>query len=74
MHDPVDIGSVLILPWIPRTSAAVALRLCEVDASIYYIGCERPEPEQDNEMGGHMVSDFSFIAYCRHHRVYDDVS
>lgn len=54
IHDPADIGSVLTLPWIPRTSAAVALRLYEVDASIYYIGCEKPEPDQDKEVGEHI--------------------
>ena len=62
MHDPSDIGSVPTLPWIPRTSAAVALRLCEVDASIYYIGCEKPEPDQDKEVGEHIVS--YFFSYC----------
>lgn len=62
IHDPADIGSVLTLPWIPRTSAAVALRLYEVDASIYYIGCEKPEPDQDKEVGEHIVSIFSIIA------------
>lgn len=62
IHDQSDVGSVLTLPWIPRTSAALALRLFEVDASIYYIGCEKPEPDQYKETGEYMVC--YFFSFC----------
>ncbi|WZZ71951.1 LOW QUALITY PROTEIN: hypothetical protein YC2023_083321 [Brassica napus] len=32
-----DSGSVDVLPWIPTTVSAVALRLSELDASIIYV-------------------------------------
>lgn len=46
-----DPGSVDILPWIPKTVSAVALRLSELDASIIYVKPEKPEliPEDENE-------------------------
>ncbi|XP_023003779.1 homeobox-DDT domain protein RLT1-like isoform X1 [Cucurbita maxima] len=61
IHDAADVGSVLTLPWIPRTSAAVALRLCEIDVSIYYIGCEKPEPDQYKEIGEHVNFPSRFV-------------
>ncbi|PON60635.1 Octamer-binding transcription factor [Trema orientale] len=47
-------GSVSILPWIPLTSSAVALRLYEFDASITYLPEEKPEPTDDKEFGEYM--------------------
>lgn len=49
--DVDDPGSVDILPWIPKTVSAVALRLSELDASIIYVKPEKPEliPEDENE-------------------------
>ncbi|KAL1208424.1 Homeobox-DDT domain protein RLT1 [Cardamine amara subsp. amara] len=46
-----DLGSVDVLPWIPKTVSAVALRLSELDASIIYVKPEKPEPipEDENE-------------------------
>ncbi|CAA0250846.1 unnamed protein product [Arabidopsis thaliana] len=46
-----DQGSVDVLPWIPKTVSAVALRLSELDASIIYVKPEKPEviPEDENE-------------------------
>ncbi|CAN8313497.1 unnamed protein product [Cochlearia groenlandica] len=51
--DDDDDDSVLVdvLPWIPKTVSAVALRLSDLDASIIYVKPEKPEiiPEDDNE-------------------------
>ncbi|CAE5958735.1 unnamed protein product [Arabidopsis arenosa] len=49
--DVDDPGSVDVLPWIPKTVSAVALRLSELDASIIYVKPEKPEliPEDENE-------------------------
>ncbi|CAA7015765.1 unnamed protein product [Microthlaspi erraticum] len=46
-----DPGSVDVLPWIPKTVSAVALRLSDLDASIHYVKPEKPEliPEDENE-------------------------
>lgn len=35
--------SVAQLPWLPRTSAAVALRLFELDSSIFYSEHQKAE-------------------------------
>ncbi|KAL5839479.1 hypothetical protein ACOSQ4_012087 [Xanthoceras sorbifolium] len=45
-----DPASVSILPWIPKTTAAVAVRLLELDASIMYIKPEKVEPSEDSEV------------------------
>ncbi|KAK3207089.1 hypothetical protein Dsin_021135 [Dipteronia sinensis] len=45
-----DLASVSIIPWIPKTTAAVAVRLLELDASIMYIKPEKAEPSEDNEV------------------------
>lgn len=37
-------GSITQLPWIPQTTAAVALRVLELDASIFYV------PQQKSEL------------------------
>lgn len=36
-------GSMPQLPWIPQTTAAVALRLLELDASIFYVSQQKAE-------------------------------
>ncbi|KAG2318889.1 hypothetical protein Bca4012_054861 [Brassica carinata] len=41
--DAHDSGSVGVLPWIPMTVSAVALRLLDLDASIIYVKPEKPE-------------------------------
>ncbi|KAK8629361.1 hypothetical protein V6N13_078203 [Hibiscus sabdariffa] len=38
-----------VLPWIPRTTAAVALRLLVLDASIMYLKQEKVEPAENRE-------------------------
>ncbi|KAF8413823.1 hypothetical protein HHK36_001817 [Tetracentron sinense] len=42
-------GSVPVLPWVPQTTAAVALRLMEVDASISYLLHQKVESHKDKE-------------------------
>lgn len=46
-----DSGSVEVVPWIPKTVSAVALRLLDLDASVMYVKPEKPEliPEDDKE-------------------------
>ncbi|XVF25750.1 hypothetical protein REPUB_Repub13aG0240500 [Reevesia pubescens] len=38
-----------VLPWIPQTTAAVALRLLELDSSIMYVKQEKVEPSENKE-------------------------
>ncbi|XVE51391.1 hypothetical protein DITRI_Ditri02bG0036300 [Diplodiscus trichospermus] len=38
-----------VLPWIPQTTAAVALRLLEFDASITYVKQEKVEPSENKQ-------------------------
>ncbi|XP_010540467.1 PREDICTED: homeobox-DDT domain protein RLT1-like [Tarenaya hassleriana] len=48
-----DQGSVSVLPWIPQTVSAVALRISELDASIQYIKHEKPDitlADEDEEI------------------------
>ncbi|XP_048323256.2 homeobox-DDT domain protein RLT1 isoform X1 [Ziziphus jujuba] len=49
-HDYSDPGSVTVLPWLPHTIAAVALRLFELDASIIYVPHAKPEPVEAKEV------------------------
>ncbi|KAK4484462.1 hypothetical protein RD792_007045 [Penstemon davidsonii] len=42
-------GAVSVLPWIPQTTAAVALRLMELDTSIYYTLHHKEACQKDNE-------------------------
>ncbi|KAF8031177.1 hypothetical protein BT93_D0397 [Corymbia citriodora subsp. variegata] len=39
--------AVSVLPWIPQTTAAVALRLFELDSSITYVKQEKSDPGDD---------------------------
>lgn len=54
--DFLDSGSVPLLPWIPHTTAAVALRLHEMDSSITHIQLEKAEPNGDKEVKEYLVS------------------
>ncbi|WOL11018.1 hypothetical protein Cni_G19779 [Canna indica] len=42
-------GSVPVLPWVPDTSAAVALRLLDLDSSISYMLNEKMESHKEKE-------------------------
>ncbi|KAL1335880.1 hypothetical protein HN51_030325 [Arachis hypogaea] len=44
-----DPESVAVLPWVPQTTAAVSLRLLEIDSSINYVHLEIPEPCKEKE-------------------------
>ncbi|KAG6777081.1 hypothetical protein POTOM_016883 [Populus tomentosa] len=55
-RDSASLGSVSLLPWMPKTSAAVALRLFELDASIIYVKNEKPEPSTDKSVKVYMGS------------------
>ncbi|XP_043687473.1 homeobox-DDT domain protein RLT2-like [Telopea speciosissima] len=44
-------GSVAVLPWLPETTAAVALRLMDIDSSISYIMNQKSEFQKDREAG-----------------------
>lgn len=50
--------AVSVLPWIPQTTAAVALRLFELDSSIAYVKQEKSEPGDDMALKGYIVSIF----------------
>ncbi|PSR98600.1 Homeobox-DDT domain protein [Actinidia chinensis var. chinensis] len=50
--DSANPGSVLQLPWIPLTTAAVALRLLELDGSISYSPRQKVELLDTNELEG----------------------
>lgn len=43
--------AVAVLPWMPRTTPAVALRLMELDTSIYYTHHQKETHQKDNEAG-----------------------
>nr|AMP82916.1 chromatin assembly factor 1 subunit [Catalpa bungei] len=43
--------AVPVLPWIPQTTPAVALRLMELDMSIYYTLDQKAAHQKDNEAG-----------------------
>uniref|UniRef100_A0A7N0U4U5 Homeobox-DDT domain protein RLT1 n=1 Tax=Kalanchoe fedtschenkoi TaxID=63787 RepID=A0A7N0U4U5_KALFE len=47
-------GSIRLLPWIPKTTAAVALRLMELDTAIYYTQQLKLESEKE-EAGNYML-------------------
>lgn len=42
-------GSVPVLPWIPDSTAAVSLRLLELDASISYVSLPKLEPQKERD-------------------------
>ncbi|XP_027339637.1 homeobox-DDT domain protein RLT1 [Abrus precatorius] len=44
-----DPESVTVLPWVPLTTAALSLRLFEIDSSISYVKLERLEPCEEKE-------------------------
>ena len=48
--------SVTTLPWIPKTTAAVALRLMEFDAAISYSLHQKLESQKDKGSGDFTVS------------------
>lgn len=55
-NDSVDGERMPILPWVPYTSAAVALRLLQLDACIFYTSQQKLESEKDKKIGIVVVS------------------
>lgn len=52
------VGSTPVLPWIPATTAAVALRVLDFDASISYMTHQKFESNKHIEAGDFIVSLF----------------
>ncbi|KAH9621076.1 hypothetical protein KSS87_004536 [Heliosperma pusillum] len=49
VYDASNFGTVSVLPWIPHTTAAVALRLMELDSSVAYLPEQKIEYAKDTE-------------------------
>ena len=52
---------IAVLPWIPQTSSAVALRLMELDASISYMLHQKVDCYKDKGAGDFFVSIFFIL-------------
>ncbi|GMG98559.1 hypothetical protein Nepgr_000399 [Nepenthes gracilis] len=50
-----DLGTVTVLPWVPQTTAAVALRLMELDSAISYTFDQKVESGKFSETGELML-------------------
>ncbi|KAE9591707.1 hypothetical protein Lal_00039042 [Lupinus albus] len=48
-HASTDPESVAVLPWVPQTTAALSLRLFEIDSSISYVKPVKPEHHEEKE-------------------------
>lgn len=48
--------AVSVLPWIPKTTGGVALRLFEFDSSIFYTPDQMDDPQKDKESEDFIVS------------------
>lgn len=48
VNDASNFGTVTVLPWIPQTTSAVALRLMDLDSAISYLP-DQKETEKDRE-------------------------
>lgn len=62
-HNSARSGSVLQLPWIPQTAAAVALRFFELDAAIFYRLHEKPESYEEKKVENFIVSFFYLFIF-----------
>lgn len=51
----LDSGSVPVLPWVPQTTAAVTLRLFELDGLISYTPEQKAELDKENELNNAVV-------------------
>lgn len=56
-------GEVPLLPWIPHTTAAVALRLMVFDYSLAYSLDQKPENQRVNEFEDINVSDAIYFIF-----------
>ena len=62
VDDSLVAGSVPVLPWIPQTTAAVAIRLIELDASISYMLHQKLDSHKEKGVGDFIVS-IIFLLY-----------
>jgi hypothetical protein len=63
-HDSFNTGTAPVLPWLPQTTAAVALRVIEFDASISYMLHKKLESQKDRSAGNFIVSSPPFQKFC----------
>lgn len=56
-------GSATVLPWVPDTTAAVALRLLDLDTAISYPLRPKLGSNKEQEAGDFMVSSMAYY-YC----------
>nr|XP_034928329.1 homeobox-DDT domain protein RLT2-like isoform X2 [Populus alba] len=54
-HDSFNTGTAPVLPWLPQTTAAVALRVIEFDASISYMLHQKLESQKDRSAGNFIL-------------------
>ncbi|XP_027345638.1 homeobox-DDT domain protein RLT2 isoform X2 [Abrus precatorius] len=50
-NDSIDGERIPVLPWVPYTTAAVALRLLELDACIFYTSQQKLESQKNKKIG-----------------------
>lgn len=62
-HASTNLESVAVLPWVPQTTAALSLRLFELDSSISYVKLEKLEPGEEKEAREYIVSLFHFSSF-----------
>lgn len=53
-------GSATVLPWVPDTTAAVALRLLDLDSSISYTLRPKMGSNKEQEAGDFMVNPMAY--------------
>lgn len=56
--------TVPVLPWLPQTTAALALRVIEFDASISYMLHQKLEAHKDRSTGNFIVSSPLYWKFC----------
>ncbi|XP_061344571.1 homeobox-DDT domain protein RLT1-like isoform X3 [Gastrolobium bilobum] len=59
-HTSTNPESVATLPWVPQTTAAVFLRLFELDGSIIYVPREKTELREEKDSRDHLTC-FAFL-------------
>lgn len=59
-HDTLTPEAVAVLPWLPRTTSSVALRLMELDSSICYLLSQKEDSLKEKGYSNLMVS----IPFC----------
>ncbi|XP_057450626.1 homeobox-DDT domain protein RLT2-like isoform X3 [Lotus japonicus] len=60
INDFIGGERIPVLPWVPCTTSAVALRLMELDACIFYTSRQKLESEKDKKIGI-VVGEFSGV-------------